>query len=192
MSLRILSGKYKNRKIFFGKYESIKPTLVRVRKIIFDTLIYKLSENFSFLDLFAGSGIMGIEALSRGAGKVIFLDLNGKALKGIENNLKQMDKIEGTFHIIKSNALSLPTGSPMDVIFIDPPYEKYYLIEDVIKKLIKYNWIKKETHIIIESKKSFTPKLNEEFFLYKFKEISNTRVFFYTYQIDISRKKLII
>lgn len=188
MSLRILSGKYKNRQISFSNNDHIRPTLVRARKVIFDTVMSRVPTDFSFLDVFAGSGIMGMEALSRGSERVVFFDLDTKALKKIEENLKKMDKIEGGYHIVKANALKPPTGMPVDIIFIDPPYDKSFIVEDVIKKLLKYNWIKEGTHLIIESHKKTKINLSEQFFIYKEKQISSTSVNFYTYGVDISRE----
>ena len=136
MDLRILGGIYKHRRIKLHSSFHDRPTLVRSRRMIFDILMNYIEVGFSFLDVFAGSGVMGIEALSRGASKVVFFDINSLYLKTIEKNLINMEKIIGIYSTIKTNALCPPDGSNFDVIFLDPPYEKYYIInQNETKKL---------------------------------------------------------
>lgn len=148
MSLRILSGFYKNRAIKMKK-EGVRPTLATMRKRIFDIL--EIDEEDTFLDVFAGSGIMGMEALSRGAKRAIFFDINPRNLKTIEENLKNMEKIPGSFSCIKTNSLRPPKGSPVNIIFCDPPYLNGKILPDVVAKLHKYNWIGPKTVVVAET-----------------------------------------
>jgi 16S rRNA (guanine966-N2)-methyltransferase len=182
MQLRILSGCYKNRSIKLHHTFKDRPTLVTVRRTIFDILINLMGGvAFSFLDVFAGSGAMGIEALSRGAGKVVFFDLNVLYLKTIEENLLKMPNVVGQFSTLKANALRPPNGNPMEVIFLDPPYDKYYIIEDVVEKLRKYNWINDSSIIITESfyKNSINLK---NYYKFREKKISSTLISFFSTQ----------
>jgi 16S rRNA (guanine966-N2)-methyltransferase len=185
MSLRIVGGVYKNRAIRMLSNMMIRPTLVRARVMIFDTL--GSMENKRFLDVFAGSGAMGIEALSRGAKHVIFFDTHTQIINKLYSNLDAMEKLTGKYSIVKTNALQPPLGTPVDVVFIDPPYAKHYIISDVVKKLIKYQWINDQTIIILEiSDKSYL-KLSNDFFgvednkfqLFKTNTISNSKFMFY-------------
>lgn len=179
MKVRILRGLYKNRELLLGNLRKldIRPTLVRTRKIIFDTLDYKIPSNYSFLDCFAGVGTVGIEALSQNASKVIFVEINKKACKIIENNLKTMT-LSSVYKILNLNFFRIPNGSPMDVIFIDPPY-KCDIIDDVIKKLFRNNWIKIDTIIIVElGSKDFKSKYMEYFDLFKTNRVSNSYLYF--------------
>ena len=179
--LRILSGSYRRRAIKLPSELAVRPTLVRARKMVFDILLHQLGKEFSFLDAFAGSGIMGIEALSIGSKKVIFFDNNPKVIRNLQHNLKDLNV--GFYSVIKTNTLAPPQGSAMDVIFIDPPYKKISICSDVIKKLKKYNWIGPETLIILESSHRNTPILKQTIKIIKEKRVANS-IFRFFYVID--------
>lgn len=178
--MKITSGIYKNRTVkVLGNIS--RPTTVRSRTIIFDILAYMLpSSEFSFLDAFAGSGIMGMEALSRYAANVIFFEINKSCIKLIEENLKKMEKITGNYVVHKCNTLVPPKGSPVDAVFLDPPYDKPQLIYGSLKKLYKYNWINEETIIIIETSKftKLKPLVNFEIEVIKSKLVSSSLIRF--------------
>lgn len=181
MELRILLGNYKNRAIKILPGVGIRPTLVRARRVLFDTLQYYLGTEFSMLDAFAGSGVIGIEALSRGATNVIFFDINRKIIKMIESNLREMRNITGMYLTHTASALTPPKGQPVDVIYLDPPYEQSFILPKVIKKLNKYNWIHPETIIVIEIPSDFHKEKTMQYFNCYFKEsiISNSRLLFF-------------
>ena len=98
--MRIVAGKYRHRLIYWPEDPSIRPTKDRVREAIFAAL--NDIEGKTFLDLYAGSGSMGIEALSRGAKEVTFVDKGEPALKCVRENLKLLS-IEDDYKIIKAN-----------------------------------------------------------------------------------------
>lgn len=179
--LRVLSGSYKRKAIKLPSELSVRPTLVRARKMIFDILMHHFGKDFSFLDAFAGSGIMGIEALSIGASKVVFFDNNPRVVKNLKSNLENFQG--GLYTIIKTNTLSPPYGAPMDVIFIDPPYKKIDIISDVIKKLKKYGWINENTLVILEVPRRNVPQLKQTVKLIKEKQVANS-LFRFLYIID--------
>ncbi len=107
--MRIISGIYKNKEIKMRKQlsETVRPTLVRVRTIIFDILShYYYEEEFSFLDVFTGAGAMGLEALSRN-NFVVFWDIDKKVIQNLEHNLKNMPKLT-KYRILNVNALKPP------------------------------------------------------------------------------------
>jgi 16S rRNA (guanine966-N2)-methyltransferase len=183
MELRLTAGIYKNRSVKVPK-KGVRPTLVRARTYIFDVLLNLLGKGFSFLDVFAGSGIMGMEALSREASNVVFFDINLESIKLINENLRQMEKIPGTYMVRKQNALVPCKGGKMDVIFLDPPYECSFIIPDVLKKLNKYGWIGESTLIITEvnkKEKDFTFPFDVEFI--KEKLISRSLIKFHKVKI---------
>jgi 16S rRNA (guanine966-N2)-methyltransferase len=179
--LRVLSGTYKRKSIKLPSELSVRPTLVRARKMIFDVLIHHLGRDFTFLDAFAGSGIMGIEALSLGASKVIFFDNNPRVIRNLRSNLESFHS--AVYTVIKTNSLSPPHGSPVDVIFIDPPYKKIDIVSDVIKKLKKYGWINDNTLIILEVPRRNVPQLKQTVKLIKEKQVANS-IFRFLYVID--------
>ena len=122
--IRILGGKFKGRKLNNFKLQSLRPTKAIVRKSIMDTL--RSFENKNILDLFSGVGTLGIEALSRGAKSVCFVDKNPQAIKVLKKNVNMFDSkcdvkvnLSDVFIFLKKNKLKF------DVIFADPPYDKY-------------------------------------------------------------------
>lgn len=141
--MRIVSGKYKRKNLITLESNDTRPTKDMVKEAIFDTI--QINEGDSLLDLFAGSGAIGIEAISRGA-KAVFNDLNPKAVTIIKQNLTSIKEIatvynEDAFSLINRLKVSF------DYIFIDPPYafDKY----DELIDLIKSNNLLKEGGLII-------------------------------------------
>lgn len=120
--MQIISGALKGRRIKFPKY--IRPTQNKVRKAIFDCLADSV-KGAVFLELFAGSGAVGIEALSYGAKEVIFVDNKSACLKQIASNLKTLNIT--TYRIYKKDSLGAidffrKEQARPDIIFLDPPY----------------------------------------------------------------------
>ena len=138
--MRIVAGKYKRRNIKTLESYDTRPTKDMVKEAIFDSI--QINEGDSFLDLFAGSGAIGIEAISRGANKVVFNDISINAVNIIKENLKSINEKAEIYNedsIILLNILK----DPFSYIFIDPPYiyDKYDELIDLIKKncLLKDN-----------------------------------------------------
>ena len=123
--MRIIAGKYKRRLIYWPDIPSTRPTKDRVRESTFMAL--SSLDNKVFLDLYSGSGSIGIEAISRGAKKVYFVDNNVNAIKCIKENINLLSITED-YEIIKSldiDALKMFQEQKIkfDVIYLDPPYE---------------------------------------------------------------------
>ena len=117
--MRILAGRYKGRSIKTISSSSYRPTQSRIRKSLFDIL--GPLDCISFLDLYAGSGIIGFEAASRGAIDVTFVEKNYITIKLLHKNIQKFD--EGIFFVQKQNALNyLKSCGKYDIIFADPPY----------------------------------------------------------------------
>lgn len=119
--MRILAGIYKNRILASPKGSQTRPTSSKMRASVFNILQNQI-EGAHFLDLFAGSGAMGLEALSRGAASATFIERDREATRCIQQNLKTLDA-EGT--VIKAD---VTTGlkrldQTYDIIYIDPPYD---------------------------------------------------------------------
>ncbi|MGX7589416.1 16S rRNA (guanine(966)-N(2))-methyltransferase RsmD [Candidatus Vidania fulgoroideorum] len=142
--IKIISGKYKNSLIKFSNNLKIKPTKSIIKKSLFELIKDKIKNSYC-LDLFAGSGSLGIESLSRGAKIVYFVDLKNKAIKCIENNLKKICTKEKV-KLINSCAIKFlkKNKKKFDIIFLDPPYNFYKKNYDIInscKKKLKKNGI---------------------------------------------------
>ena len=126
MPMRVIAGEYRHRKLLYPEDDSsIRPTKDRVREAFFSALgdLY----NKSFLDLYAGCGAMGIEAISRGAKYSTFVDKSEKSISFVKKNIASLG-IESQVEIInKSDLEALVTfknqGRYFDVIYLDPPYE---------------------------------------------------------------------
>jgi len=121
--MRIITGLYKGRTIKTVPDLSVRPATDRVRQTIFNMLEHRMViGGATVLDLFAGSGSLGLEALSRGAASVIFVESGREAADKIEENLRAFGSARG--EVIREDAISYlaRTNSPCDLIFADPPY----------------------------------------------------------------------
>jgi 16S rRNA (guanine966-N2)-methyltransferase len=124
--MHIYSGQFKNRIIASPKGLSTRPTSGRMRETLFN-ICQSLVEGARFLDLFAGSGAMGLEALSRGAAKATFVDSSMDSIRCIKENLKnfQMESAATVIHADVFTALDRlqKNGQSFDLVYADPPYE---------------------------------------------------------------------
>lgn len=151
--LRIVAGKWRGRKINFNEQGSARPTLDRVRETLFNWLNLYIHEHTTCLDLFAGSGILGIEALSHGAREAIFIDNQAPSLDVIQSNL---DKLEAT--LSRCYAGQLPrclekfSEKQFDIIFLDPPF-RTTLLQQTLDKVHQLNLLSHQGVIYFEAEK---------------------------------------
>jgi len=133
MNMRIISGKYKSRRLKGAPPEGIRPTSGKLKETVFNILGPSV-EGAAFLDACAGLGGMGLEALSRGASFVCFIERSGKACRIIRDNLKALEIREG-FEILEMDlAKALRTLSrQFDIVFADPPYDRGDLYDAVLR-----------------------------------------------------------
>ena len=154
-SLRIIAGKWRSRKISFAQLEELRPTSNRIRETLFNWLQDRVG-GANCLDLFAGSGACGIEALSRGASSVVFIDSHRQATKLIAQNLASLG--EEIIDIRCTDAMawlesSESVGSQQyGIVFIDPPYSAGLEIS-CCTQLEKSGKLKKEALVYLESDK---------------------------------------
>jgi 16S rRNA (guanine966-N2)-methyltransferase len=159
VSTRIIAGKHRGSVMEVPN--SARPTLLRSRQSIFDILeSLQPDKNFGFffrdkiiLDGFAGSGALGIEALSRGAKHVYFVDNDKIAISIVRNNIQKIHSLEKS-SIIYSDIFRIgcnETHSPCDLVFLDPPYHKNFCFSDIAAFLLKLKWISNGTILIMES-----------------------------------------
>ncbi len=125
--MRITAGEFKGRKIQTRPADNLRPTTGRVREALFNTLMGRIS-GAKFLDLFAGTGIVGLEALSRGAALTVFVEKNPHAAAAIKHNLGVLDLLpRGTVYcgdVVKALRQVKAGYGEFDLIFADPPYEQ--------------------------------------------------------------------
>lgn len=143
----ITAGIYKGRKITVPDENIVRPTLSKIRESIFNTLFSMIDfEGKKFLDMFAGSGIMGMEALSRGFGYVLALEKNPKVAKILKENY---EKLEVKSNIKVGDSLKQTLFDKFDVIYLDPPYFSG-IYEKALEKIKKDNLLVEDGIVILE------------------------------------------
>lgn len=151
--MRVISGKARGTKLNTIESNLTRPTLDRVKESLFNILQNDI-ENNTILDLFAGSGAIGIEFLSRGAKKAYLCDKSQDACKIIKQNLEKTRMIENSVLINKDYKKCLEElkkiNEKFDIIFLDPPYEADLAI-DAIKKIKELDLLNEQGSIIIET-----------------------------------------
>ncbi len=148
--MRIISGTLRGKKLSTLEGIETRPTLDRVKESIFN-IIQSDIKDANVLDLFGGSGALGLEALSRGANKAVFCDSSKAAIRIIEKNIKDT-KLECKSQIINNDYLKAldMLNEKFDIIFLDPPYKTNFAI-NAINKIIKLNLLSENGIIIFET-----------------------------------------
>jgi len=152
--MRIVGGKYRHRLIIYpDDMEHTRPTKDRIREAIFSAL--GDITNTQALDLYAGSGAMGLEALSRGADKCAFVDVSSIAIKTIKGNLENLKITPEQYILIKDkdiNALEkfVSFNQKFDLVFLDPPYEQGQY-QQIVDLLLDKQLLSEHAVIVIEA-----------------------------------------
>ena len=150
--MKIITGKYKGRKIDGFTLPGTRPTMDRVKESLFAMIQNNISESI-VLDLFSGSGNLGIEALSEGAKEAFLVDNNYHAIQMIKKNMKELNISNATFlYMDYQKALDYfkNNKNTFDLIFLDPPYQTNY-IEKSINLIEKNELLNNDGIIICES-----------------------------------------
>lgn len=149
--MRIISGTCRGKKLYTPTDNRVRPTADRAREAVFSILISKLAaplSNYSFMDIFSGTGAFGLEACSRGAKSITFVDIDlnltkkNVALCGFKN----------VSYINKDARLLPPAREKADIIFMDAPYN-LGLSEPTLQALLNQGWLKDDSLIIVETAK---------------------------------------
>ena len=137
--MRIIAGKWRGRPIEAPAGDATRPTADRVRETLFSMLASRIGsfEDLRVADLFAGSGALGFEALSRGALSVTFVENEPGAAAIIRKN---GEKLAASVEILTASALALPRSEPFDLIFADPPYSSGSGAA-VVDSVLKCGWL---------------------------------------------------
>ncbi len=187
--MRIISGKYKNKKIFFPKNFKTRPLKDNVRESIFNILEHSKKiniqlENSNILDLYSGSGSFGLESISRNASKVFFVEKDLDALNCLKKNIKNL-KIEEKVYLYEQNVSNfieeLDFKKKFDIIFIDPPYLDNSFLNDL--KIISQKKIINKNYIIIihRDKKNLNNSISENFNIIENRIYGRSQIFFLKY-----------
>jgi 16S rRNA (guanine966-N2)-methyltransferase len=166
--LRIIAGRWRGRKLPFAPVPGLRPTPDRVRETLFNWLS-PLITGARCLDLFAGSGALGIEAASRGAAELVMVDQDPVVVRTLREQLQQLEF--DSAQVIQQDViswLSMATAGSFDVVFLDPPFRENRL-PDCIRLLEASGWLAAGARIYIEAEKACTPELPDSWELYRSK-----------------------
>ena len=179
--MKVISGTLKGRKIEGYNIEGTRPTMDRVKESTF-AMIQDYLKDSIVLDLFAGSGNLGIEAISNGASTCYFIDNNNEVIKVLNKNIANLN-IKDKSHIILSDwKKSLNDFSnnniKFDIIFIDPPYN-YDVYEKILTKITDLNLLKQNSLVVVEHHNLNLKEQYNNLTLYKQKKYGNKCVNIY-------------
>ena len=149
--MRIISGKYKGKKLFYPKDKSFRPTQDRVRESIFN-IVKSYGDFQHILDCFCGTGSFGLEAYSRGAKRVVCVD---REITYAKKNLESLQCNKEECLVIKQSVPTFlkRTKEQFDLIFIDPPWKELNLYSDSLKAISDFDILSEQGLIICESNK---------------------------------------
>lgn len=164
--MRIIAGKYKSRQIKQPKGKQTRPTADKIKEAVF----HKMGPFFNGglgLDLFAGSGNLGIEAMSRGFEQMIFIDNSNQAIQAIRENCKMLE--QNTYEIYKNDSLRAlhilaKKNRKFDGIFIDPPYDSQ-IYKSIIDKIFEFDLLIAGGLLYIEHQHELTINLPDDYTL---------------------------
>lgn len=179
--MRVISGFLKGRNIKGYDIEGTRPTMDRVKESVFGMVQNNLKDS-TCLDLFCGSGNLGIEAISNGSKLCYFVDNNPKAIKVVEENIKNLDIRNNTkilnFDYKKSLKYFNENRITFDLIFVDPPYD-YHVIEKIINYVYEYNLLNNNGLLILEFENEKLEETYNNLKLIKSKKYSWKYVYIY-------------
>lgn len=152
--VRIIGGQHKGRRLHFPAVKGLRPTTDRVRETLFNWL-QPVIHGANCLDLFAGSGALGLEALSRGAAHTTFVDSSGVVVSRLKDNLLALGMLDRS-QVLRADATRLVAREPLrtfDIVFLDPPFAAG-LLEHVITGLEAGGWLSGDAVIYLEQDSS--------------------------------------
>lgn len=149
--MRVIAGEWRGRKLVAPKGEATRPTADRTRETLFSMLVSRLGsfEGLRVADLFAGSGALGLEALSRGAASCLFVEQDAEAVKAIRANIETLGA-RGRTTIQAGSVMTLgPSSASYDLLLLDPPYETS-AGQVAVDRLRRLGWIGSQTWLSLE------------------------------------------
>jgi 16S rRNA (guanine966-N2)-methyltransferase len=161
--MRVIAGKYRSRQLRSLPGLDLRPTADRLRETLFNVLTAgnpTALEGTVWVDLYAGTGAVGIEAISRGAAMIHFVESSGRAAQLIKQNLASLE-IETGFQVLKQDSIRALSGMELDgaadFIFLDPPYDMKDAYRQTLQTLSESPLLKPEGLVIAEHQKVFDP-----------------------------------
>ena len=152
MSLRIIAGQWRGRKLTTPAGDTTRPTADRTRETLFSMLVSRIGsfEGLAVADLFAGSGALGLEALSRGAASCVLVEQDAAAIRALRSNVASL-QAQSQCDVRAGSVLALgPAKAPLDLVMLDPPY-RTGAGEVALDKLQRLGWIGEASWVSLET-----------------------------------------
>lgn len=176
--LRVVAGKYRGRKLEQPPKSITRATMDRVKESIFNIIQFKI-EGAIVLDLFAGSGSLSIESVSRGAMKAIAVDKNQDAIATINKNIETLGI--NNISVIKDDVVKVVErlkGTKFDFIFMDPPFANFPIYKETFEKILSSQLLKDTGFIILETIDPRQIEIPEGFVIQRHKQYGTSHVMF--------------
>ncbi len=156
-TVRIIAGEWRGRRITFPSLAGLRPSTDRVRETLFNWLMYDTA-GARCLDLFCGSGVLGLEALSRGAQSLVSVDRSVEVARQLSTNANLLKT--SSVQVIQSDVLTWLNRpgehAPFDLVFLDPPFRQS-LLEPCLQALVDHRWLSDQALIYVECEKELGP-----------------------------------
>lgn len=182
--MRVIAGKFKGRRLYAPQGDKIRPTYDRVKETMFNSMQFEIP-GAVVLDLFAGTGALGIEAASRGAASVVLVDQDEYAAALIRKNIERMnnpEEIEVVQNSFQNAVKMFQHSKKFDIVFIDPPYNNQLYVE-ALDTLIKMEVLQENALLVLEMNIDCDIEVDADLFkLWKAKDIGSTKICYYTYK----------
>ena len=183
-SIRIIAGQWRGRRLSVIDSQGLRPSTDRVRETLFNWLMHDL-QNANCLDLFAGTGALGLEALSRGAERTQFVEASSAVAAVLQQNIDLLGVPEDVGLLTRQDARSYlakaPT-KPFDIVFLDPPFTDN-LLGQVISLINRSVWLSEDALIYVEqAKKTTATEVPASWQLYREGKTNQSRYSLYRYQ----------
>ncbi len=183
--MRIIAGTHRGRTLDAPSDQKIRPTSDKVRGAIFNALQARVDfENLNVMDIFCGTGALGLESLSRGAASCTFIDQAPGSILLAKKNAKKLDLDQSSLFITADAARLKPRPigqNQADLFFCDPPYNQN-LITPALQSLLDGEWLADECIGILECEKSLSPSLPDNFQILSEKIYGDTKIILITFQ----------
>jgi len=155
--LRIIAGVWRGRKLVFAPVAGLRPTPDRVRETLFNWLGSHV-HGARCLDLFAGSGALGLEAASRGAAAVVLVDADPRVVRTLEEQVRLLDARQVRVVQAASERYLQGPAEPYDIVFLDPPYRQGLLAQCLLQ-LEQRGWLAPDAWVYVEAERGLEPPL---------------------------------
>ena len=182
--MHIIAGQRRGAQLFAPKGMDTRPTQAKVKEPLFN-IIHLYVPDACVLDLFAGSGNLALEALSRGASHAVLVDLDREAQACIRRNIEKL-RFEACTQVLRADwrqALAQCRGRTFDLVFLDPPYRMTELHE-MCELLAEYGLLAQDAMLVLEHRTGTLIELDDRFTLFKQREYGDTEIHFYLYHME--------